>query len=65
VGDLDHAAGSDFMFELTKEEYDSLRRQFGTLNRGELYMEKGQRVKRDNVGDSEMKRCAISARTLK
>jgi len=26
---------SDFMFELTKEEYDSLRYQFGTLKRGE------------------------------
>jgi hypothetical protein len=26
---------SDFMFELTKEEYNSLRRQFGTLKRGE------------------------------
>ncbi len=26
---------SDFMFELTKEEYDSLRCQFGTLKRGE------------------------------
>jgi len=26
---------SDFVFELTKEEYDSLRRQFGTLKRGE------------------------------
>jgi len=25
----------DFMFELTKEEYDSLRSQFGTLKRGE------------------------------
>ena len=25
----------DFMFELTKEEHDSLRRQFGTLKRGE------------------------------
>jgi hypothetical protein len=25
---------SDFMFELTKEEYDSLRYQFGTLKRG-------------------------------
>jgi len=25
---------SDFVFELTKEEYDSLRRQFGTLKRG-------------------------------
>lgn len=25
----------DFMFELTKQEYDSLRRQFGTLKRGE------------------------------
>jgi len=25
----------DFMFELTKEEYDSLRYQFGTLKRGE------------------------------
>ncbi|MDD5452556.1 MAG: ORF6N domain-containing protein [Desulfovibrionales bacterium] len=25
----------DFMFELTKEEYDALRRQFGTLKRGE------------------------------
>jgi len=24
----------DFMFELTKEEYDVLRRQFGTLKRG-------------------------------
>ena len=24
----------DFMFELTKEEYDSLRYQFGTLKRG-------------------------------
>ncbi len=24
----------DFMFELTKEEYDSLRCQFGTLKRG-------------------------------
>jgi len=26
---------ADFMFELKKEEYDSLRRQFGTLKRGE------------------------------
>jgi hypothetical protein len=26
---------SDFMFELTKEEYESLRYQFGTLKRGE------------------------------
>jgi phage regulator Rha-like protein len=26
---------SDFMFELTKEEYDSLRCQFGTLKRGQ------------------------------
>jgi ORF6N domain len=26
---------SDFMFELTKEEYDFLRYQFGTLKRGE------------------------------
>ena len=26
---------SDFMFELTKEEYDSLRYQFGTLKRGQ------------------------------
>ena len=26
---------SDFMFELTKEEYNSLRYQFGTLKRGE------------------------------
>ncbi|MDD5154136.1 MAG: ORF6N domain-containing protein [Desulfovibrionales bacterium] len=25
----------DFMFELTKEEYDALRRQFGALKRGE------------------------------
>jgi len=25
----------DFMFELAKEEYDSLRYQFGTLKRGE------------------------------
>ena len=25
----------DFMLELTKEEYDSLRSQFGTLKRGE------------------------------
>ncbi len=25
----------DFMFELTKEEFDSLRSQFGTLKRGE------------------------------
>jgi hypothetical protein len=25
----------DFMFELTKEEYDSLRYQFGTLKRGQ------------------------------
>jgi uncharacterized protein YjcR len=25
---------SDFMFELTREEYNSLRSQFGTLNRG-------------------------------
>jgi hypothetical protein len=25
----------DFMFELTKSEYDSLRSQFGTLKRGE------------------------------
>ncbi len=25
---------ADFMFELSKEEYDSLRRQFGTLKRG-------------------------------
>ncbi|MEO5650133.1 MAG: ORF6N domain-containing protein [Ginsengibacter sp.] len=25
----------DFMFELTKEEYDALRSQFGTLKRGE------------------------------
>jgi hypothetical protein len=25
----------DFMFQLTKEEYDSLRSQFGTLKRGE------------------------------
>jgi phage regulator Rha-like protein len=25
----------DFMFELSKQEYDSLRRQFGTLKRGE------------------------------
>jgi hypothetical protein len=25
----------DFMFELTKEEYDSLRSQIGTLKRGE------------------------------
>ena len=25
----------DFMFELTKEEHDSLRSQFGTLKRGE------------------------------
>ena len=25
----------DFMFELTKEEYDVLRRQFGTLKRGQ------------------------------
>jgi len=25
----------DFMFELTKKEYDSLRYQFGTLKRGE------------------------------
>ncbi|NCU32075.1 MAG: ORF6N domain-containing protein [Candidatus Moranbacteria bacterium] len=25
----------DFMFELTKEEYDSLRSQFGTLKRGQ------------------------------
>ena len=25
----------DFMFELTKDEYDSLRRHFGTLKRGE------------------------------
>jgi ORF6N domain-containing protein len=26
---------ADFMFELSKEEYDALRRQFGTLKRGE------------------------------
>ncbi len=26
---------ADFMFELTKEEYDSLRRQIGTFKRGE------------------------------
>jgi phage regulator Rha-like protein len=26
---------NDFMFELTKEEYDSLRCQFGTLKKGE------------------------------
>lgn len=26
---------NDFMFQLTKEEYDSLRSQFGTLKRGE------------------------------
>ena len=26
---------SDFMFELTKQEYDSLRCQIGTLKRGE------------------------------
>ena len=26
---------ADFMFELSKEEHDSLRRQFGTLKRGE------------------------------
>lgn len=25
----------DFMFELDKEDYDSLRSQFGTLKRGE------------------------------
>ena len=25
----------DFMFEITKEEYESLRSQFGTLKRGE------------------------------
>jgi len=25
----------DFMFQLSKEEYDSLRRHFGTLKRGE------------------------------
>ncbi len=25
---------SDFMFQLTREEYKSLRRQFGTLKRG-------------------------------
>ena len=25
----------DFMFELSKEEYDALRSQFGTLERGE------------------------------
>lgn len=25
----------DFMFELTREEFDSLRSQFGTLKRGE------------------------------
>jgi len=25
----------DFMFELSKEEYDALRSQFGTLKRGE------------------------------
>jgi hypothetical protein len=31
------------MFELTKEEYDSLRRRFGTLKRGEPYMEKGRK----------------------
>jgi hypothetical protein len=51
------------MFELTKEAYDCLRCQFGTLKRGELYMEKGRRGKRDNVGDSEMKRCAIAPGT--
>jgi len=27
----------DFMFELSKEEYDSLRSQFGTLKRGQHY----------------------------
>ena len=26
---------ADFMFELSKQEYESLRRQFGTLKRGE------------------------------
>ena len=26
---------NDFMFEMTKEEYDSIRSQFGTLKRGE------------------------------
>jgi phage regulator Rha-like protein len=30
-----HRFPPDFMFELTKEEYDSLRYQFGTLKRGE------------------------------
>ena len=30
-----HRFPSDFMFELTKEEYDSIRYQFGTLKRGE------------------------------
>ena len=30
-----HRFPSDFMFELTKEEYESLRYQFGTLKRGE------------------------------
>jgi phage regulator Rha-like protein len=30
-----HRFPSDFMFELTKDEYDSLRYQFGTLKRGQ------------------------------
>jgi hypothetical protein len=30
-----HRFPSDFMFELTKGEYDSLRYQFGTLKRGQ------------------------------
>jgi ORF6N domain len=28
---------ADFMFELSKEEYDALRSQFGTLKRGEHF----------------------------
>jgi hypothetical protein len=30
-----HGFPSDFMFELSKDEYDSLRYQFGTLKRGQ------------------------------
>ena len=30
-----HRFPPDFMFELTREEYNSLRSQFGTLKRGE------------------------------
>jgi hypothetical protein len=52
------------MFELTKEEYDSLRRRFGTLKRGEPYMGKGRRGNRDNVRGSGTEGHAISARTL-